>query len=108
MKMKNVVYTDPERIDADITRWIETGNTTEVIAARMLKAQVPLLKEIIESRNLSYITGFVRGISNIIAAIIISLPPDMRQGVYDAIQRDLNRIIEVALKGPPKEYYRDE
>src|SRR5262245_37439614 len=99
--MSKVSYTDNEHIDADLTRWIEGSNECEQMSARMLKAQVPLLREILDSGNVSYISGFVRGVSNIVAAMIISLPPHMRAGVARSIQADLERVIDIALKGPP-------
>jgi hypothetical protein len=100
--MSKISYTNSEHVEADITRWIETGNECEVMAARMLKAQLPLLIEILHSRNLSYVSGFVRGISNIAAAMVVSLPPEMREGVASCIKADLDRAFAIALKGPPK------
>lgn len=98
--MSKVEYINGDRPD-DLTRFIETGDTVEVISARMLKAQLPLLKEIIASRDLHYLSGFVRGVSNIVAAMIVSLPPEMREGVADSVRRDLERAIEIAMQGPP-------
>jgi len=100
--VSGVQYTDREHVDADLTRWIEGSNECEQIAARMLKAQVPLLKEIIESGNLAYISGFVRGVSNIAAAMVISLPPFMREGIAESLKSDLNRALNIAVKGPPR------
>jgi hypothetical protein len=87
--------------DAGLTRWIETGTPTEAIAARMLKAQLPLIKEILSSGDLAYMSGFVRGVADIVAAMIISLPAFMREGVAQSVRSDLERAIEIALKGPP-------
>jgi hypothetical protein len=99
--MTKIEYLNGDHVDGDLTRWIESGTATEAIAARMLKAQLPLLKEIVASGDLDYITGFVRGISDIVAAVIVSLPAFMREAVAKEVRSDLERAIEIAMKGPP-------
>lgn len=94
-------YIDGENPDADLTRLIESGTTVEAISARMLKAQLPLIREVLSSGDLQYISGFVRGVSDIVAALIISLPPFMRDGVARSVRSDLEHAIEIAMKGPP-------
>jgi hypothetical protein len=100
--MSKVSYTDSDHLDADVNRLIEGSNTTERIAARMLKSMVPILKEILESRDLACISGFIRGLSMIAASLVVSLPEHMREGIAEAIRRELDRCLDVAMKGPPR------
>jgi len=95
-------FTDIEHFDADMTKYIESGNTTEAIAARMLRAQKPIIQEILLSGDFSYLSGFVRGVSNIVATMIISLPPGLSDYIGEIIKQDVARAIEIAKKGAPK------
>jgi hypothetical protein len=98
---KGVVYANKDNIDAKMNRLIEGDNECDRMSARMLKAQVPLMREIIESEDLSKLSGFVRGISNIIVSMIISLPSDMREAVHACILADIERAMKIKL--PDKE-----
>ena len=100
--MSKIVYTDAARVDADTTRMIEAGTTTERTAARMLKATTPILKEIVFSGELAQVAGFVRGVGQIIGSVVISLPPAMREGIGNAIRSEVEHALEIARKGPPK------
>jgi hypothetical protein len=100
--MSKVIYTDTDHINIDMNRLIEGNNTTERIAARMLKIMVPILKEILESRDLACISGLVRGLSMIGSSLVVSLPERMREGVAEAMKRELERGLDIAVKGPPK------
>jgi hypothetical protein len=102
--MKDIIYTDIDHVEADTNRLIESGSTTERTAARMLKIMAPILKEIIKSGDIACLAGFVRGISQIVAGMVISLPTkEMREGLAEAIRQELEHGLNIAMKGPPKE-----
>ena len=101
-------WTDAEHVDSDLIRLIETGNTTEQISARMLKTMVPMIKEVLESGDLSNLSGFVNGLCQIAASVVISLPPHMRQGIADILKHHLEQAMDLAVKGPPKEFYHHD
>lgn len=107
-QMSKVVYTDAEHIDADVNRLIEGSSETERTAARMLKVMVPLLKEIITSGRLTSVTGFIRGLCQIAASVVVSLPPFMREAVSDILLREMKESLDIAQKGPPKATTRNE
>jgi hypothetical protein len=100
--LSKIKYTDREHIEADTVRMIETGNECEQVAARMLRMMTPLLTEIITSSKLSYLAGFARGSAQIVASLVISLPPHMRDGVADILRREIDQALDLAVKGPPK------
>lgn len=102
MPMSKITYTDREHVEADTIRMIETGNEAEQVAARMLRTMTPLLLEILTSSKLSYVAGFARGTAQIVASIVMSLPPFMRDGVADILRREIDQALDLAVKGPPK------
>jgi hypothetical protein len=100
--LSKIKYTDREHVDADTVRMIETGSEAEQVAARMLRSMTPLLLEILTSSKLSYIAGFARGTAQIIASLVMSLPPHMRDGVADILRQEIDQALDLAVKGPPK------
>jgi hypothetical protein len=100
--MTKIIYSDANHIEADMNRLIEGSSETERTAARMLKTMVPLLMEIVGSGHLPTISGFIRGLCQIAASVVISLPPFMREAVSDILLREMKRSLDIAQKGPPK------
>jgi hypothetical protein len=102
MMQSEVKYTDRDHIESDLVRMIETGSDAERIAARMLRMQAPLLVEILQSHKLSYLAGFARGMAQVAASLVVSLPPEMREGMVRVLRREIDEALELAEKGPPK------
>jgi hypothetical protein len=100
--MSKIIYTDRNHLEADTVRLIETGSEAEQMAARMLRMMSPLLLEILTSGKLSYVAGFARGMAQIVASLVLSLPPFMRDGVADILRREIDQALDLAVKGPPK------
>jgi len=83
--MTKNVFATRETFDAVMNRFVEGTSETERTAARMLKAQKDLMIEILESRDLAMLAGFVQGICQIAGSMILSLPPEMRNGLRNAL-----------------------
>src|SRR5262245_15782902 len=94
--MKQVIFSDETHIEADINERIECGTDTERIAARCLKAMCPLLKEIIDARELTGLSGFIMGISQVCASMVASLPDDMRDEFSMGLAREIEKGLVIA------------
>lgn len=100
---RDVKYASGEGIPKMLNESIEGNSETERMAARMLKVMVPLLEEIIFSGDLKKVSGFIRGTANIVATFIISMPPDMRQGLGEKILDDIERALSIAKRPGEKD-----
>src|SRR5215467_7300567 len=106
MKKPRVFYTTRENMNADINRLIEGSNEVERIAARMLKMMVPIITEVLESGDLSKLAGYVQGVSQLCASLLISVPDFMRPALSKIFKEQIEKAIEAAAKGPPEHMKR--
>jgi hypothetical protein len=93
---KGVRYATKDNLEAVVNELIEGDDECERTAARMVKVMAPMIEEVVTSGDIKQLSGFVRGMANIAASLLLSMPPEMRAGICNALLADLERVTKLA------------